>query len=231
MADTKANGNTFSGNGPNDTGILKVQARESSTMTKLSEPLDDTNWTAWRERMKRVLRLCGVEDYAEGKVGRPENTMDAANWDYNDNYAQVIIVNNISSTDMVHLGQCDTANAMWSSLKAMHESKDHQTIIAVFRKIRNLFHTASEDNTNISEHLNKLTQYLGRINLMGDEDFKISDDLFKFIVASSLPRELILWATKTSRFPMTFSSSSLRRHYHFLGTCSRMPMSAAEKGS
>jgi hypothetical protein len=47
--------------------ITKVQAREGSAIIKLSEPLDESNWMAWHKRMTRVLRLCGVEEYAKGK--------------------------------------------------------------------------------------------------------------------------------------------------------------------
>ena len=48
-----------------------VQACEGSAITKLSEPLDETNWKGWQQRMKRVLRLCGILAYAEGKVPIP----------------------------------------------------------------------------------------------------------------------------------------------------------------
>lgn len=53
--------------------VKHVQARERSAITKLSEPLTKSNWMAWRERMKRVLRLCGMKSYAKGKVARPED--------------------------------------------------------------------------------------------------------------------------------------------------------------
>ena len=70
------------------------------------------NWMAWRERMKRVLRLCGVEAYAEGSVVRPADTKGAENWEFNDNYAQVMIINNITSSEMMHVSQCMTAKTM-----------------------------------------------------------------------------------------------------------------------
>ena len=51
--------------------IEKVSAREGSPITKLSKPLTETNWLSWREWIKRVLWLCGVEAYAEGTIDRP----------------------------------------------------------------------------------------------------------------------------------------------------------------
>ncbi len=70
MAESEVNVETLSEQRPNDTGITKFQARESSSIIKLSESLNNTNWTVWREQMKHVLRLCGVEEYAEGRVVR-----------------------------------------------------------------------------------------------------------------------------------------------------------------
>jgi gag-polypeptide of LTR copia-type len=114
-------------------GIKCVNAHEGSAITKLTEPLNEDNWMAWRERMRRILRLCGVEGYAEGKIGKPGDTEGAEIWNFNDNYAQVIIMNNILSTETVHVDQCETAKAMWDNLDAVHESKGHQTIYSIIR--------------------------------------------------------------------------------------------------
>ena len=144
--------------GPNqeEASIARVNAREGSAITKLSEPLDENNWMAWRERMKRILRLCGILAYAEGKVDKPQDIKGATNWEFNDIYAQVMITNNITSTEMVHVSQCFTAKAMWDNLEAVHESKGHQTIVSI---IQNLFHTKAEEDSNISELLNQLKHY------------------------------------------------------------------------
>jgi hypothetical protein len=85
---------------------------------------------------------------------------------------------------MVHVGQCDTAKGMWDNLEAVHESKGHQTIVSI---IRNLFHTKADETSDINEHLNQLKIYWERINQMNEENFKISDVLFKIIISSSLP--------------------------------------------
>ena len=176
--------------------ITRVKAREGSAITKLSEPLNESNWMAWRERMKKVLRLCDVEIYAEGKIAPPDasDSIGAKNWDFNDNYAQVMIINNISSNEMVHVSQCLTAKAMRDNLEAVHESKGHQTIVLI---IRNLFHTKADEDSNINDHLNQLKQYWERINQIDDSDFKISDILFKIIISSSLP---LSWDTFTESY-------------------------------
>jgi hypothetical protein len=165
-------------------GIERLQPHKLSTIAKLNKPLNDSNWTVWKEQMKQILCLCGAERYAAGTIGKPINPVGSEIWEYNDNYAQVIIVSNISSTEMVHVSQCGNAHAMWTSLEAVHEAKDHQTMIVV---IQNLFHTIAEENSNINEHLNKLLHYWEHVVLIDDNDFRISDPLFKVIVLLSLP--------------------------------------------
>jgi hypothetical protein len=49
------------------TPIEKVKAGAPS-ITKLTEPLSENNWIAWRECMKRVFRYCCVEEYITGTI-------------------------------------------------------------------------------------------------------------------------------------------------------------------
>jgi hypothetical protein len=85
--------------------IDKVKAGAPS-ITKLTEPLSENNWIAWHEHMKHVLRYCHMEEYITGTIYHPEDDKDVIsteNWDYNNNYAQMMIVNNITSMEMVHI--------------------------------------------------------------------------------------------------------------------------------
>jgi len=124
-----------------------------------------------------------VESYAEGKIPQPSDAKSAEDWKFNDNYAQVIIMNNITSTEMVHVSQCMTAKAMWDSLEAVHESKGHQTIVSI---IRNLFHTRADEESNITEHLNQLKQYWERINQIDEDDFKCFIQSHHFLITSAI---------------------------------------------
>lgn len=168
----------------NSGGIQKILARENANILKLNDPLDENNWPVWKERMKRTLYLCGIDDYVSGTIAHPDDPVQRTNWDYNDKYAQFVIQNNITNPEMLYVGQCKTADEMWMNLEAVHEAKGHQTIIAV---IRNMFHTSADENANISDHLNMLKGYWEHVNMMDDEDFRISDRFFKVIISSSLP--------------------------------------------
>ena len=54
-----------------------VQAHEGAAITKLLEPLEETNWMGWQQRMKRVLRLCGIfpRDTKSAKTGNSMTIM------------------------------------------------------------------------------------------------------------------------------------------------------------
>jgi hypothetical protein len=102
----------FSGNEDKQTKqttITRVVAHDSSGITKLPELLNETNWVVWHERMTRVLRLCGVEEYVLGTVPNPRTTEDFANWKYNDSYTQVLLMNNISGPEVIQIGQSKSA--------------------------------------------------------------------------------------------------------------------------
>ena len=113
------------------------------------------------------------------------NTPDADIWDYNNNYAQVIIVSNVLSNEMVHVSQCETTGDMWKTLVTVQEAKGHETMLAV---IWNLLHTIAEENTDMNEHLNKLLGYWEHIVQIDNNDFHISDPMFKVIISLSLPQ-------------------------------------------
>ena len=106
-----------------------------------------------------MLQICGVQGYVAGTVQRPDLAQDpegASNWDFNDTYAKVLIANNVTTTQMVHISQSRTAHDSWTNLEVVHDAKSHQTTIGI---IRNLYHTSAEEGDNISDHLNKLKRY------------------------------------------------------------------------
>ena len=158
-----------------------------SSITKMKEPLDDTNWVVWRELIRRIFHLCGVEPYVYGTFKRPDPDVDLAAfniWDFNDVYAQILITNNISKSQMVHVTRLNTAYEIWKSLEAIHETKDYQVAITIQRA---LFRKCASEDDDIIEHLGELKKQWERLNVLEDADFRITDIQFKTIIASSLP--------------------------------------------
>ena len=158
-----------------------------SNITKMLEPLDDTNWVVWRERIRRLFLLSGAEPYVYGTLKRPDSATspNLAIWIKNDVYAQILITNNITMGQMVHVTRLNTAHEIWRSLEAIHETKDYQVAIAIQRT---LFRECASDGDDITTHLGQLKKHWERLNVLDDADFRITDTQFKTIIASSLPQ-------------------------------------------
>ena len=114
-----------------------VCVNENSAITRTQDSLNE-NWTVWRHRLLLMLQICGAQDYITR--GTPRLNMDldpegAANWDFSDTYTRVLIANNVTTTQMVHIGQCHTAYECWSSLEAVHDAKSHQTTIGILQNL------------------------------------------------------------------------------------------------
>jgi hypothetical protein len=50
----------------------------------------------------------------------------------------------------------------------------------------NLFHTIAGDNTNIIEHLTRMKVYWERLSMIGVDEIRLSDFIFKILISSSL---------------------------------------------
>ena len=134
--------------------------------------------------MKPILGMCDIEGYVDGTIPCPANSFQAKNWMFNDYYAQCIIMNNLSSLDMIQVGDCKTTHMLWTNLEAIHESKGHLAIMAI---VHNLFHTTTAEGANIGDHLTQLKVHQERIQGIGDDDIKLTDFIFKLLISSSLP--------------------------------------------
>ena len=76
-----------------DGTIARVKANENAVITKLAEPLNDTNWNVWHDAMILMLKMCAVLPYVQGRTQRPSRCLDpigASNWSFNDTYAMIV---------------------------------------------------------------------------------------------------------------------------------------------
>ena len=144
--------------------------------------------------MLRALRYYKVESYVLGMIPHPEDTTSSENWEHNDNFTQLVIKYNVTASDMTHIGQCTTSDAMWRSLWAIYESTGHSTIAAI---MRNLFQTSVAENGNVIEHLTQMKQYQECLNAIRIKDFMIINVVFEALITTSLPRS---WDTFTQSY-------------------------------
>jgi len=103
--------------------------------------------------MTSILKLQNVYGLINGTIPKPDNDPTAfAEWEQKDLVAQVLIKNNLSDEQMVHVDQdtVTTAAAMWQSLHAVHETRGHSAIMAAKRTFYGM---RAADDVNIPKHI------------------------------------------------------------------------------
>ena len=196
------------------TTIAHIHAAEGAAVTKAGELLDSKakNWSGWLQSMALLFKLFSIQEYVQGKItclDPKDDPKSAENWTYNDTFAQLLITSNIHVKERVHTSGCMSAHRMWLSLQSMHESKSHLILTTHLRMLMNT--TAAEDD-NITEHLTKLKHYWDQLSLFGDKNYRVSEFLFKRIIASSLPES---WDQFTDQFvagQLDFVDTDPRKH-------------------
>ena len=167
-----------------DVDIPLIRTKEYSAVSKLSDHdhLTDTNWHEWKESMQRVFINCDITDYITGDLMRPSE--NALNWDKNDTWAQQVIIQNITSSQMNHVGSKETAHEMYCALLATHKNFAHQTVTYILTQ---LYETKVPEGGDFLKHLDMLKNLRDHINRFPNTEFHISDTCFKAIVSASLP--------------------------------------------
>ena len=101
--------------------VIHIHAAKGSAMMKAGETLDTKtqNWFSWSQSMYMMFNLLELHEYMEGRITMPDMRIDpegVRNWQYNDNYAQMLIATNIAPHEKQHTTGCDTAHRMWLNL-------------------------------------------------------------------------------------------------------------------
>ena len=175
-----SSGSSISGGGIVQSGIIR-----GAISTYKIDPLKEDNWLAWQNRMTSILKLQKVYGTVDGTVPKPDtNDPEAiAAWEDKDLVAQVLIKNNLSDEQMVHVDQdiITTAAGMWQSLRAVHETRSESAITAAKRTFYGM---RAADDANIPEHIAEMRK---QYNKLVQKGCKISDEEFKSVLVMSLP--------------------------------------------
>ena len=146
------------------------------------ESLKEGNWIAWRSRMITILQFHHAFGHIEGTVPKPAEPTAKTKWEQRDLLAQILIKNNMSDEQIVHVNQANisTAAQMWNSLKAVHEVRGQSAITAAKRTF---YGTQAEDTVNIPVHIADMRRQQNKLHQMGCQ---ISDEEFKSVLVMSL---------------------------------------------
>src|SRR6202453_2620396 len=185
-----AGNNPPANNPPANPTVALIRTKEYTAVNRLPERshLTDDNWYDWKERMNRVFTNCDITGYIDGTIPRVAPEQDgigARNWDKNDSWAQQVIMDNVTSTQMNHIRSKRTAHAMYEGLVSTHEDMAFYTV----NDIENLLQTAkAADSDDLLKHLDTLKGLRDCMNEFPNPNFHLLDVHFKTIISNSLPR-------------------------------------------
>ena len=169
--------------------ITLIRTRNYSNINRIAERdhLTDENWHEWKERMREVFYNCDIIGYITGDIKHPNEAIDligTLNWDKNNSWAQQIIMHNVTSSQMNHVGSKSSAEEMFSALSITHNNKAHQTVNHIQCL---LYETKLLDADDLLKHLDTLKSYRDCINRFPNAEFHVSDMCFKAIILAPLP--------------------------------------------
>jgi hypothetical protein len=94
--------------------VKALKTKDYTNVSRIAEHdhLTDKNWHEWKDCMFRVFLSCDIAEYVAGFKKHPDPSIDpigARNCDKNDVWAQQVIINNITSLQMNHIGSKKTS--------------------------------------------------------------------------------------------------------------------------
>ncbi|KIM65718.1 hypothetical protein SCLCIDRAFT_112267, partial [Scleroderma citrinum Foug A] len=156
-------------------------------------PLNDENWVAWKGQITPMLELNGVWTHCDGaEVAPPPEEIEwCKEWDTAERVMWILISNNLSAAQFVHVSEAGTVKQMWDNLKAVHEHHGQQSILAIRHT---LYQSCTQDGDDIITHLMTLRLLQVQLHYMGS---KVPDQDFTNILLSSLPKS---WDSFTTSY-------------------------------
>jgi hypothetical protein len=166
--------------------IEEIRPNKYTGLSTLSEQLDETNWATWSKRLTSIFKVCRVYDYIKRTIPKPNRLVDpvsAQNWTANDEYAKHLILANVSSSQLHHIDQDQTATQVWHSLISLHQATGFRTALTY---MRSFYRMTAADDVNIPEYITNMKTLVDQINAM-KTPFKIDDLTYAGVLAQSLP--------------------------------------------
>jgi gag-polypeptide of LTR copia-type len=169
---------------PSTPTVIELGINIGVVSTYKIESLKDDNWVAWSSRMTTILKFQSAYGHVQGTVPKPNDPAQLQKWEQQDLLAQILIKNNTSDEQMVHINQdsIKTAAQMWQSLRAVHELRGQSGITAAKRTF---YGTRASDNVNIPDHIAEMRRQQNKLHQMG---CMIDDEEFKTVLVMSLPQ-------------------------------------------
>ena len=134
--------------------------------------------------MNTILKFQLAYGHVQGTVPKPLDQAQLKNWEQQDLLAQILIKNNTSDEQMVHINQDSITMAaqMWQSLRAVHERRGQSGVTGAKHTFYGMW---APDDVNIPEHVAEMRRQQNKLHQMG---CKIDNEEFKAVLVMSLPQ-------------------------------------------
>ena len=120
------------------TKIERINVCDAAALSKMAEPLDESNWTIWCEKMHHIFKVAGTLPYIDGTIPCPDMETDLEEWktwDFNYSFAQCLITSNVDAKQMIHIGQAKTTYKTWQNLASIYVPKGYQICYCCLQKL------------------------------------------------------------------------------------------------
>lgn len=88
----------------------------------MKDQLNERNWADWERQIMPVLKVLKVWNYVTGLTHQLDAmcySKSTENWDSNDDLAKLLVLQNVSHSQLQHIDQDQTATQVWSSLSSL----------------------------------------------------------------------------------------------------------------
>lgn len=148
----------------------------------------NANWLTWKFQIRQVLEACDLFDVVDGTVVAPavgsENyAATLLAWRKRDAKARRTISTTCQKQPLLQIMNCETANAMWVTLKSTYEQASKSNILFLQQKYYGFTKDPGDD---IATCLSKLMEIVQQLK---DQKESISDSMVMTKILMSLPAE------------------------------------------
>lgn len=114
-----------------------------------------SNYNPWKERIKLILQVNKIWDFAENEIKKPTNPKELEIWEDLDARARLIVLDGVRDALIPHLSRKNTTHEMWLSLQNLFQNKNENQVLVLEDKLKS---TKMLKGESVTLYLTRLSQ-------------------------------------------------------------------------
>lgn len=137
----------------------------------------------WKFRITQVLEACGLTEYIEGKVLKPNasDTQALADWTVKDRDARLQVTLTLEDEPLLGVIGLTDSKLIWDALSSQYDGKGLQSVAYLTTKV---FRGQMTDTQDLQTQINELRTYASKLATLGHP---LDDKMFSIAIILSLP--------------------------------------------